>query len=400
MYFLRRYVANFLTNRHHCSVYIERILSLDADLGSRSVFLFGPRQTGKTTLLRARYPDAFWVNLIGGRQFLKYSAEPWRLAEETVGRSAGSVIVVDEIQRLPLLLNEVHSLIEERDFRFILTGSSPVKLRRGGINLLGGRARFRYLSPLVYPEIPDWDLRRVVGTGTIPSIYLSEDPREDLVAYAGVYLQQEVQAEGLVRGIDGFARFLHTAAHTAGRQVVFEKVGADSQVPARTVREYFGILEETLIGRIVLPFVPRSQPSRKPVSRGKFFFFDVGVTQALTGRQWIAPGTPEFGRAVEQYLFTELEAWTRYERLNTPVTFWRTVDEREVDFVIPGRLAIEVKAGGSVGRSDLKGLLALREDAPDVRPILVCGEDAPRTIDGVDVLPIELFLQRLWSGAF
>ncbi|MEX2444288.1 MAG: AAA family ATPase [Alkalispirochaeta sp.] len=379
-------------------MYLDRVISLEHDLRSRSVFLFGPRQTGKTTLLRQRYPDAFWVNLLDGRQFLKYSAEPWRLAEETTALTAGSIVVIDEIQRLPVLLNEVHDLIETRDFRFVLTGSSPVKLRRGGVNLLGGRARLRYLSPLVFPEIPEWDLHQIVVTGTLPSVYLSDEPWEDLRSYAGLYLQHEVQAEGLVRGIDGFSRFLHTAAHSAGRQIVFEQTASDAQVPARTVREYFGILEQTLIGRMVAPYQPAASTSRKPVARGKFFFFDVGVVQALTGRRTVAAGTPEYGSAVEQYLFTELEAWVRYQRLDAAVTFWRTVGEREVDFVIPDRFAIEVKAGGSVGRGDLKGLIALREDAPELRPIVVCGEDTPRVIDGIDVLPVRIFLERLWAG--
>ena len=378
-------------------MYVDRVLSLHHDLQSRSVFLFGPRQTGKTTLLRQRYPDAFWVNLLDGRQFLKYSAEPWRLSEETTNLASGSIVVIDEIQRLPSLLNEVHNLIEAKDLRFVLTGSSPVKLRRGGVNLLGGRARVRYLSPLVFPEIPEWNLDRITTIGTLPSVYLSDEPWEDLRSYAGLYLQHEVQAEGLVRGIDGFSRFLHTAAHTAGQQVVFEQIASDAQVPARTVREYFGILEQTLIGRMVLPYRPKTRVSRKPVSRAKFFFFDIGVVQALTGRRTVAPGTPEYGNALEQYLFTELDSWARYQRLDTPVAFWRTTDEREVDFVIPGHFAVEVKASGSVGPNDLKGLMALREDEPDLTPILVCREDTPRVVDGIEVLPVRAFLERLWG---
>jgi len=380
-------------------MYLERILDLDRDLRSRSVFLFGPRQTGKTTLLRTRYPESLFINLLTGTQFLAYSREPWRLGEETASLPPGSVVIIDEIQRLPVLLNEVQNLIEERDLRFILTGSSPVKLRRGGVNLLGGRARMRYLSPLIFPEIPDWRLERVVTSGTIPSIYLSDDPWEDLRSYAGLYLQHEVQAEGLVRGIDSFSRFLYTAALTVGRQVVFEQIASDAQVPARTVREYFGILEQTLIGRTVLPYQGGTSPSRKAVTRGKFYFFDVGVVQALTGRRTVAPGTPEYGHAVEQYIFTELEAWTRYTHHDGEVMFWRTRDEREVDFVVPGRFAIEVKAGGQVGRNDLKGLMALREDDPDLTPIVACNEDRPRVIDGIEILPVREFLERLWNNA-
>jgi len=325
------------------------------------------------------------------------SAEPWRLAEELRNTPAASVVVVDEIQRLPSLLNEIHNLIEERGLRFVLTGSSPVKLRRGGVNLLGGRARTRYLSPLVYPEFESWSLERVVSRGALPSIYLSEDPWEDLRAYVGTYLQHEVQAEGLVRGIESFSRFLRVAAIGAGEQTVFERIASDAQVPARTIREYYGLLQETLLGRVVQPYRPSGADSRKAVSRGKFYFFDAGVVQAVIGRRELVAGTEEFGRAVEQYIFTELESYMRYNRLDDELRYWRTVDGYEVDFVVPGRYAVEVKAGGGVGRNDLKGLQVLRHEAPKLKPILVCTEHRPRVVDGIDVLPVEEFLSRLWN---
>ncbi|MDA3951825.1 MAG: AAA family ATPase [Spirochaeta sp.] len=380
-------------------MYLERAIQLDRDLRSRSVFLFGPRQTGKTTLLRQRYPGAHWVNLLRGDEFLRFSAEPWRLRQEVSHLDRGSIVVIDEIQRLPQLLNEIHNLIEEQDLRFIITGSSPVKLRRGGVNLLGGRARVRHLSPLVFPELKTWDPDRIVSIGTLPSVYLSDDPYEDLRSYVGAYLQQEIQAEGLVRGIDGFARFLLNAGRTAGKQVVFERIASDSHVPARTIREYYGILEDTLIGRVLTPYRTRGSASRKPVSRGKFYFFDVGIAQALVGRRTISAGSAEYGDALEQYIYTELEAWCRYRHHPDPPSFWRTVDSREVDFIVPGYLAIEVKGGGSVGSGDLRGLKELREDAPDLKPVLVCTEDVPRRIDGIDVLPVPVFLERLWGDA-
>lgn len=381
-------------------MFLERHLQLETDLRHRSVFLFGPRQTGKTTLLRRRYPDAFHVNLLDGRRFLSYSAEPWRIGEETAGLAPGSVVVIDEIQRLPHLLNEVHNLIEARGLRFVLTGSSPAKLRRGGVNLLGGRARIRRLFPLVYPEIPSWDLDRILATGSLPSVFLSDDPWEDLRAYAGIYLQQEIQAEGLVRGIDRFSRFLHTAALVAGQQVVFESIASDAQVPARTVREYFAILEQTLIGRTVAPYQPGAVASRKAVARGKFFFFDVGVVQALTGRRTVVRRTPEYGAALEQYLFSEIEAWTAYGRVGSELGYWRTVDGMEVDFVVPGRFAVEIKAGRSIGAGDVRGLKALCTDAPELRPLVVCTDEVARTIDGIEVLPVQRFLDRLWGGEF
>lgn len=377
-------------------MFLERVLELDSDLTSRSVFLFGPRQTGKTTLLRHRYPNAYWINLLRGDDFLRFSIQPGRLREETAHLQAGDIVIIDEIQKLPTLLDDVHDRIEAQGLRFVLTGSSPVKLRRGGVNLLGGRARLRTLHPLVYPEMPHWQLERVCAVGAIPSVYQSDDAWEDLRSYVGGYLQHEVQAEGLSRGIAGFARFLHVAALCAGQQINFERAAVDAQVPARTIREYYHLLQETLLGRMLTPFQPHRAQSRKAVSHGKFYFFDVGVVQALCGRRQLALGTAEFGQALEQYLYTELAAWCSYRRIDGELQFWRTVDNREVDFVVPNRFAIEVKASHAVTTADLSGLKALTLDAPELKPMLVCLEPRPRIVDGIPVLPVAHFLERLW----
>jgi len=375
-----------------------RILDFASDLGSRSVFLFGPRQTGKTTLLRDRYPESPWFSLLQGDTFLRLSREPGRMRQEleTANPAAGPVIV-DEIQKLPSLLDDIHDLIERRGFRFVLTGSSPVKLRRAGTNLLGGRARIRDLFPLVSAEVPDWDSERAMLYGSIPSIYLSEEPALDLEAYCGAYLQLEVQAEGLVRGVEPFSRFLQTAARRAGEQVVYEQIGSLSQVPARTVREFYQVLVDTLIGVMLEPTRLGKAGRRTLVSRGKFYFFDVGVAHALAGTTTLDDHTSEYGRAFEHLIFTELRAWMSYHRDRRPLGFWRTTDGAEVDFIIGDEIAIEVKATRNVTRTDLRGLHAIGEDHTLKRRVMVCREPTRRIVDSIEVVPFTEFLPDMWN---
>ncbi|TVQ20831.1 MAG: ATP-binding protein [Spirochaetaceae bacterium] len=377
---------------------LDRLLDLSSDLTTRSVFLFGPRQTGKTTLLRLRYPTAPWFSLLQGDVFLRLSANPGRLREEleNTDPNAGPV-VIDEIQKLPALLDDVHDLIERQGFRFVLTGSSPVKLRRGGTNLLGGRARVRELMPLVSAEIPEFDLGRALLHGTIPSIYLSDQPRLDLEAYCGTYLQLEVQAEGLVRGIEPFSRFLRSAARRSGEQIVFERVASEAQVPARTVREFYQVLTDTLLGVMLDPIEP-GRRSRRIVSRGKFYLFDVGVAHALAGTTALDDHTAEYGRALEQLIFMEIRAWRSYRRDDRPFGFWRTTDGMEVDFLLGSQAAIEVKATANATRADTRGLADIAGEADFRRRILVCREPVRRIVDGIEILPIHTFLDELWSG--
>ena len=378
---------------------VPRRLDLTPDLRHRSVFLFGPRQTGKTTYLSALFPESPVFNLLRGEVFLRLSREPGRLRQElaTVSRSSAPVII-DEIQKLPSLLDEVHDLIESGGMRFLLAASSPAKLRRGGVNLLGGRARTRHLFPFVSAEVPNWDLMRAVNVGGIPSIYFSDDPVEDLRAYCGNYLQLEIQAEGLVRGVERFSRFLTAAALACGQQVVFERLASDAAVPARTVREYFQVLEDTLLGTLVQPFTPKGA-SRKPVSHAKFYLFDIGVANVLAGITRIEAGSAAFGHALEHLVFCELRARLAYDRDARPLTFWRTTDGSEVDFVVGDSVAIEVKASGAVTRRDLTGLRRLAEEVPLRRRIVVCGESAPRIVAGIELLPVTDFLAALWDGA-
>src|SRR5437773_5557605 len=314
---------------------VERLPDLKEWLAKKSHFLFGPRQTGKTFWIRRTLPDARIYDLLDSSVYLALCQRPGRLAEELSPRD--KLVVVDEVQRLPELLNEVHRLIEERGVRFLLTGSSARKLRRGGINLLGGRARTRYLHPLTCRELgAHFELARAIERGLLPSIYFSDDPRADLEAYTGTYLQQEVVAEGATRNVPAFSRFLRVAALCNATLVNFTNVASDAQVPRTTVYEYFEILTDTLIVHELPAW--RTSTKRKPLVSSKYYFFDVGVVSALQGREF-RPGTPEFGEAFETVLFHELVSYHDYVS-GDALSYWRSTSGFEVDFVIGDHTAV------------------------------------------------------------
>jgi predicted AAA+ superfamily ATPase len=373
---------------------IRRRLDLAGFLKNKSHFLFGPRQTGKTFLIHQQFPDTRVYDLLESSVYLALSRNPGRLEEELSPRDR--VVVIDEIQRLPELLNEVHRLIEKRRIHFLLTGSSARKLRRGGVNLLGGRARTRYLHPLTYLELRNYfDLNKAVKRGLLPSIYFSDDPRADLEAYTGTYLQQEIVAEGATRNAPAFSRFLRVAAWCNATVINFTKVANDAQVPRTTVYEYFEVLKDTLLVHEVPAW--RQSQKRKALASSKYYFFDVGVVSALQGRL-VKPETPEFGAAFETWLLHELLSYRDYGS-GEPAYYWRSTSGYEVDFILGDHTAVEVKASKNVVRSDLKSLLALAEEKKLKRYICVSMEQHPRQVGVVQVLPYRQFLEDLWGGA-
>jgi predicted AAA+ superfamily ATPase len=374
---------------------IPRLLNLEELLSRKSHFLFGPRQTGKTFLARRMLKNARFYDLLDSSVYLALSQNPGRIAEEM--SSEDCIVVIAEIQRIPELLNEVHRLIEERGIRFLLTGSSARKLRRGGVNLLGGRAPTRHLHPLTCRELGnDFDLQRTLKSGLLPSIYFSDDPGADLKAYAGTYLQQEIVAEGAARNIPAFSRFLGVAAFCNATIVNFTNVANDAQVARTTVYEYFDILKDTLI----LEELPawRQSKKRKPIASSKFYFFDVGVLSALQGREFCS-GTPEFGEAFETYIMHELTCHRDYGS-DEPLSYWRSTSGFEVDFIIGDHTAIEVKAKKNLSPADLKSLNALAEEKKLKRYLCVSMEPRRRRIDDVVVLPYKEFLEELVSGGY
>lgn len=375
--------------------WIDRHLAIGSLLEKRSFFLLGPRQTGKTSLIRHALPDTLFYDLLDSTNYLLFSRNPGRLAEEI--DSAVKYVVIDEIQRIPSLLNEVQRLIELRGVNFLLTGSSARKLRRGGTNLLGGRARVKYLHPLTSGELGDnFNLHQAMVRGLLPSIYFSDDPKADLDAYCGLYLQQEIMAEGATRNIPAFSRFLKIAAHSNGGIVNFTNIANDAQVARTTVYEYYEILKETLILRELPPW--RKTVKRKPLASSKYYFFDVGVVSALQGRPFL-PGTPEFGEAFETFMMHELSCFSDYVS-DEPLSFWRSTSGFEVDFIIGEHTAVEVKAKETISPQDIKSLRALREENKLKRFICVCLEKRRRETDGIIILPYTEFLDSLWDKQY
>ena len=375
--------------------WVPRLLDLPTLLAKRSHFLLGPRQTGKTSLIRNTLKNAKVYDLLDTSVYLALSQRPGRLAEELGPRDR--IVVIDEIQRLPTLLNEVHRLIETRGVRFLLTGSNARKLRRGGVNLLGGRARTKYLHPLTWKELGDrFELPRAMARGLLASIYFSDDPRADLQAYAGHYLQQEIVSEGATRNVPAFSRFLKVAALCNGTIVNFTNVANDAQVARTTVYEYFEILQDTL----VLYELPawRKTKTRKPLASSKYYFFDVGVVGSLQGRAF-RPGTPEFGEAFETFLMHELVSQRDYVSGET-LSYWRSTSGFEVDFIIGDHTAVEVKAKESVSPPDVKSLRALAEEKKLKRYLCVCLEPRTRKTDEIVILPFTTFLEALWNGEY
>jgi len=387
----------------------QRILRLNQILERKSLFLFGPRQTGKSTFLKMVYPDAYVVNLLRAAEYLKFKSDPKQFGEEmefAYKKQNKRLFVIDEIQKIPELLDEVHRLIEEyKDIRFILTGSSARKLKKSGVNLLGGRASRVHFHPIVSVEYGLDDFEENLMTnltyGFLPQILTSKDPWADLEDYVALYLKEEIEQEAIVRSLGGFTRFLSTVAKTNAQQLNFADIANDAQVPPRTVREYYQVLEDTLIGSLLPAY--KETAKRKAVTTAKFYLFDIGVANFLVGRKSLSAKTPEFGPIFEQLIYTEIKAYLDYNRRNESLFYWRSTSQFEVDFLVSEPsdtwVAIEAKGTSTPSAKDFKGMLALEEELPLRKKIVVCLTDRPRLVDGkIEVLPLRYFLEKLWGG--
>ncbi len=375
-------------------MFVERSLDLERVLKKKSCFLFGPRQTGKSSIIRHSLAKYRAYNLLDSETYLKLNRSPSRLRQEILPHE--KIVIIDEIQKMPSLLDEVHFLIEEKRIHFLLTGSGARKLRRGGVNLLGGRAWTRHLHPLTSAELGErFDLSKAVNRGLLPAIYFSENAEDDLRAYIGTYLREEIAAEGLTRNIPAFGRFLDVAALCNGQMLNYTKISNDAQVARSTVQEYFQILKDTLIAYELTPW--KKSVKRKPLSTSKFYFFDCGVARYLQKRSLVKPGSPEFGELLETLIFHELVSYCDY-RGEIDLNYWRSKSGFEVDFILNSGTAIEVKASKTAHAQDLKGLKMLKEEGKLKKFMLVCMEKEPRTIDGIEILPVDLFLKKLWAG--
>ena len=362
-----------------------------------SAFFWGARQTGKSTLLKSLYPDALYFDLLLTSEYERFLRNPGLIREIVMTRNPGALIIVDEIQRIPDLLNEIQWLIVNRNDRFILSGSSPRKIVRAGGNLLGGRAIRYELYPLIYREIPDFDLMKALNGGLLPRHYLSKNPKKLLSGYLGSYLRDEIMAEARIRNVASFSRFLEMAALTNGEIVNYTNIASDCGVSAPTVKEYFQILEDTMIGRFLPSF--QKKPKRRVILAPKFYLFDVGITNYLVKRGNIESGSEAFGKAFEHFIYQEIIAHSHYSDLNYPISFWRTTSQMEVDFILGDHeVAVEVKSTQSAKPKHLSGLKSFAEEYPVKKQVLVTNDDYPRQVDGITVLPWKEFLERLWGG--
>ncbi len=366
--------------------------------GSAACFLWGPRQTGKTTLLRLHFPDAEYYDLLDTELAAALAIRPRTLREEVLAGQP-AVVVIDEVQKIPALLEEVHWLLENTGVHFVLCGSSARKLRRKARNLLGGRAIEFALFPLTTHEVPDIDLNRALNHGGLPAHYLSKDPRRLLRAYTNAYIKEEIIDESATRNVPAFSRFLQIVGLTHGRQLNYANIAREAGVSAGTIRSYYQILEDTLLGFELEPW--RRARTRRLVETSKFFLFDVGVANYLNPEaESITEGSDLFGRAFEHFLLNEIRAFLRYRGVEKGLAYWRTSSGLEVDTIVGNmELAIEFKAAKTVRERDLRGLRALADEQTIRRKIVVSREvRARRTTDGVDLLPWRQFCKLLWGG--
>ncbi len=366
---------------------------------TETFFLWGPRQTGKTTLLREAYADAYWVDLLEADKYRRYLQNPERLREELAERPVRQV-VIDEVQKVPQILDEVHWLFENRDVHFALCGSSARKVKRGAANLLGGRAVRYELHGLTAAEIgADFDLDRLLNHGTLPRIYLSDRPRRLLESYVADYLREEVAAEALVRNLPVFSEFLNVAALSDAALVNFSTIARECGVSSHTIKAYFGILEDTLLGRWLPAYAKR--PKRRVIGAPKFYFADVGVVNHLAWRGTLRPGSELYGKAFENWVHHELVAHNAYAERYAHLSHWRLASGIAVDFIVNDmEVAIEAKATAKATADHLKGLRELARDHPHLsRRVLICLEPmARRTQDGILVLPARELPDRLAAG--
>ncbi len=380
-----------------------RSLTIDLPVG-QSAFLWGPRKVGKSTFLKQHFPESLRLDFLKSDLTLEMLREPSRLRERIVaGLDAGTIkagqpIILDEVQKVPSVLDEVHWLIEEKGCSFILCGSSARKLKRGHANMLGGRAWRYEMHPLTVHEIPGFDLLRALNNGLIPAHYLQTNARKSLQAYVQDYLKEEIMAEGLTRNIPAFARFTDTLGFCNGEMITFSNIARDTGVDSKTIREYFQILSDTLIGVLINPFSRTSD--RDIISKTpKFYLFDVGLGQFLSKNHIQEERGPAFGQAFEHLIFMELYAYRSYTDTDFPISYWRTANGYEVDFVLDqGRTAIEVKSSIRLTASDLKGLLRFVQDYAPSRAIVVTNETARRKVGPLELLPWRDFLDELWAG--
>lgn len=374
----------------------HRIFDIENRL-DEAMFLFGGRQTGKSTLLKERFPKAVYIDLLKSDVRNRFKQHPEEFRESLLRYPPETLVIVDEIQKVPDLLDEVHWLMVEKGLWFILSGSSARKIRKSGANNLGGRAIPETLFPLVSAEIPDFDLERAVQNGMIPRHYMVANARNRMRAYIDLYLKEEIIEEALVQNVDEFVRFMEVAAIMDGEILNYENVASDCEVSANTVKAYYKILVDTLLGFEVPAY--RKVIKRKLYKSPRFYYFDVGIANHLTKRYHLAPKTPEYGHAFEHLIMQEIVAYLGYTNSDEELTYWHTYENLEVDAVIgDARVAIEIKSKEHIDHDDKKGVTEFAKEHPDTKQIIVSKDRISRRSGDVDLYYVTDFFKALWAG--
>ena len=374
----------------------KRIFEIENKL-DEGMFLFGARQTGKSTLLKERFKGAIYYDLLNPDVRKAFKRNPNSLKEALWNKAAGTLVIIDEIQKVPELLDIVHTLMVEKGLWFILSGSSSRKLKRSGANTLGGRAIPETLYPLVWPEVTDFQLDRAVQNGMIPRHYMVEDATKRLSGYVKVYLDEEIREEGEVRELDAFERFMEVAAISDGEMLNYSNIASDCGVSAKTVKSYFQILYDTLIGYEIPAY--RKEIKRRIIQAPRFYYFDVGLVNYLMGRHSLKRGTDDYGHAFEHFVMQEIIAYKGYNDKRDEISYWHTYDKKEIDDVIgDAKVAIEIKSCEQLKTKHKAGLKAFKEEHPDCRLILVSLDPITRQSGDIELIYVHDFLKMLWSG--
>lgn len=374
----------------------KRLFDVKSKL-DEGMFLFGARQTGKSTLLKERFKGEIYYDLLDPELRKFFKRNPNALKEALKDKSSGTLVIIDEIQKVPELLDIVHSLMVDNGLWFILSGSSARKLKKSGANTLGGRAIPETLYPLVWPEVTDFQLDRAVQNGMIPRHYMVEDATKRLKGYVEVYLNEEIREEGEVRELDAFERFMEIAAISDGEILNYSNIASDCGVSVKTVQSYFQILYDTLIGYEIPAY--RKTVKRKIVQAPRFYYFDVGLANYLMGRYFLKRGTDDYGHAFEHLVIQEIIAYKGYNDKKEIISYWRTYDKKEVDVVIgDAKVAIEIKSSEQIKTKHKAGLRAFKEEHPDCRLILVSLEVVTRTSEDIEMIYVLDFFKKLWGG--
>jgi predicted AAA+ superfamily ATPase len=374
----------------------SRYLKLE-DAEYDSVFLWGARQTGKSTLLKKLFPKKRYYDLLKGEEFERLNRRPELLRQELMVCQPNELIIIDEVQKVPQLLDEVHWLITNKQLRFIMCGSSARKLKRSGANLLGGRAIRNVLFPLTSYEVQDLDLERAINNGMLPRHYTIKDARKRVQAYVGDYLQEEIKAEALTRNLTTFNRFLEIAAISSGEMLNFKNIASECGVSSPTIKEYFSILSDTMIGYFIPAY--KKIVKRRVIQTPRFYYFDVGITNFLLKRNNLIQGSADYGKAFEQFIINEIYAFTIYNNSYHELSYWRTTSGYEVDAILgKAQVAIEIKSSKEVYSHHLKGLRAFEEEYPNARKIVVSMEPNRRIVKNIEIIPVLEFLKMLWNN--